>query len=271
MFNNFIHSFTRLRLNLCCWINVCAFVHGVLGNNVCVYYNMELDNNDADQVKTHKTIDALTNAEDFILILTDDCEKTNKLLNIVNGDLQVKCNGKNIAKATSNAFNWSRNVVSNIKVITPEHLSNIKTYSYLKEKSGFKVDDISKPIMCLMPRGLSPINNNYQVCKNVATFIRRSDLPEQFSGRPEVTQEVTQENKNKYLDEMIKSYNEWVNSYQTDDVMKPVVDPYTGGRPSRRLTRRLIRRPSKRPKRKTKSSKGTKRRRGTRKRANKKR
>jgi hypothetical protein len=205
------------------------------------------------------TLDFPEHVEDYILIIKDDCKKTNELLEIVHPDIEFVC--KNDVSAEQRIvleeqfekrdksglyFPEDKNkeqIVNGKKQLyycerTESQFldnTNLKLYEYLNgefKEISFRpfIGFVKKPPNCV--------------------FIKRServDYPDNFPVKNDNIQ-LSDDDRKQYFDNMIKEYEN--SKYRV----------YGGGKRSKRS--------KKQPKKKRKS---TKRRRGTRKRANKKR
>lgn len=211
---------------------------------MCVYYNINVD----ASVDATSEVPLPENVEDFILIITYDCKKTNELLNIANRDIQFNCDNNMIG--TSDFTDKAKNLFNQAKVLGPQNLVGLKQYRF----NGTAFD--TKRSQNFIINGYNKVENNKFFIDRkeliVKNLVKNRDLP------------VHDDVKRKHFDEMIKAFknnsnNQGATSLNNEFSMTNY-NSLNGGKRTKRT--------KKRPNRKRKS---TKRRRGTRKRTNKKR
>jgi hypothetical protein len=211
------------------------------------------------------TLDFPENVEDYILIIKDDCKKTNELLKKAHPDIEFVCRKDEGANKTVIEEQYER--TENRGLLFPEETfkddkkqlyycerrvssfpdnANLKLYEYSENK--FKEIDFRNNggFIIKLPNG------KFTNTTPNGVFIKRSDRkgnPDNFPDKDD-SLKLTQDDRKEYFDNMIEEYKKSKDRF------------YGGGKRSSRRTSK------KRPNRKRKS---TKRRRGTRKRSNKKR
>ena len=229
------------------------FVDRLLGNNVCVYYNMTDETNTSttnEIIITPPTLPKFypkEDIDDYILILKNNCKITNELLKIAHPDIEFNCDESNNVNMISHPdYDDENDVCSDNKAIVNEPTPPVTRVNY--EDCLNKKYNYDKYIYGLYKS--TNLKSNYY------WFIKRSEQPN-FPKRP-IEYKLSLEDGIKYFNAMIKATEDISNkSY----VFSNNVPLHMGGKRSSR----------KQSKRKTKSTKRTKRRRGTRKRTNKKR